>query len=160
MRCLCPGSKLRADHCSCGGGQGRRTFGRALGDWLADGSVGKRRRLDAICALLGCPEPPPELRYQLFHRTAAAIIEADRMKADAAAMIVQSFSQEHRWFEDFARFCALLDLHAVRAAPLMRRLAGWPRSDPRLGHRRPASPWGRDAHWKRVRAVVVVQSSR
>ncbi len=113
-------------------------FDKTLGDWLADGSTGKRRRLDAICARLGCPEPPPELRYQLFHRTAAAIIEADRMKTDAAAMIVQSFSQEHRWFEDFARFCAFLDLDGARAAPLVRRLPdgrdlilGWATGDPR-----------------------------
>lgn len=100
-------------------------FDRTLGDWLSDASVGKRQRLDAICALLGCPVPPPELRDQLFHRTAAAIIEAERMKADAAAMIVQSFSQEHRWFDDFARSCAFLGLDAARDAP-GEKPAGWP----------------------------------
>lgn len=117
-------------------------FDRTLGDWLADGSAGKRRRLAAICDLLGCPEPPPDLRYQLFHRTAAAVIEADRMNAGAAAMIVQSFSPEHRWFEDFASFCAFLDLDAARSAPLVRRLPdgrdlilGWATGDPRhLAH--------------------------
>jgi hypothetical protein len=99
---------------------------------------GKRRLLDAICAVLGCPEPPPGLRYQLFHRTSAAIIEVNRMNAGAVAMIVQSFSPEHRWFEDFAAFCDFLRINAVRSVPLVRRLPcgrdlilGWATGDPR-----------------------------
>ncbi|WP_228461800.1 DUF6946 family protein [Paracoccus liaowanqingii] len=112
-------------------------FDRTIGDWLANGSVGKHRRLAAICNLLGCPEPPSDLRYQLFHRTAAAIIEAHRMNTGAAAMIVQSFSQEHRWFEDFAAFCAFLGLRSERSVPLVRQLPdgrdlilGWATGDP------------------------------
>ncbi len=112
-------------------------FDRTIAAWLGEGSPGKRQRLAAICALLGCPEPPGHLRYQLFHRTAAAIIEADCLHAGAAAMIVQSFSQEHRWFEDFAAFCDFLGIHAERAAPLSRDLPdgrnlilGWATGDP------------------------------
>ncbi|SFQ05099.1 DUF6946 family protein [Tranquillimonas alkanivorans] len=97
-------------------------FDRTIGAWLADGSAGKQRRLAAICEILGCPEPPPDLRYQLFHRTAAAVVEARRMNASAAAMIVHSFSGEHRWFEDFAAFCGFLGLKAVRSVPLMHNL--------------------------------------
>ena len=95
-------------------------FDKTLKQWLADGSDGKRRRLDAICEILGCGEPPPNLRYQLLHRTAAAVLEAERLKAGAAAMVIQSFSQEHRWFDDFATFCAFLGVEAAMSTPLVR----------------------------------------
>lgn len=89
-------------------GKVNEPFDRTLGDWMGEGTPGKRARLEALCGLIGCGVPPRELRYQLFHRTAAAVIEARRFGADRAAMIVQSFSPEHRWFEDFAAFCAFL----------------------------------------------------
>lgn len=94
-------------------------FGPTIADWMLGASKGKIERLGFICALLGVASPPPEtLRYQLFHRTAAAVLEAERFKTDRAAMIVQSFSQDHRWFEDFAAFTALLGLEAARGAPI------------------------------------------
>ena len=112
------------------------TFDKTLGEWLADASAGKRRRLEAICAILGCGEPPPDVRYQLLHRTAAAVLEADRLNAGAAAMVVQSFSQEHRWFGDFSAFCAFLGLEAGMSIPLVRRtpngrdlILGWASGD-------------------------------
>jgi hypothetical protein len=112
------------------------TFDKTLGEWLADASAGKRRRLDAICEILGCGEPPSDLRYQLFHRTAAAVLEAERLNAGAAAMVVQSFSQEHRWFEDFSAFCAFLGLEAEMSVPLVRQtpsgrdlILGWAPGD-------------------------------
>lgn len=83
-------------------------FGPTIGEWMIGASTGKIARLRFICDLLGLKDPPPDaLRYQLFHRTASAIIEAQRFKTDRAAMIVQSFSQEHRWFEDFHAFAGL-----------------------------------------------------
>lgn len=91
-------------------------FGPTLEQWLADGSPGKRVRLDAICGMLGCAEPPPHLRYQLFHRTAAAVVEARRLHARRAAMVVQSFAQDHRWFADFEAFAAHLGLAPGRGA--------------------------------------------
>ncbi|PYC47001.1 hypothetical protein DI396_12335 [Litorivita pollutaquae] len=94
-------------------------FGPTVGDWMSGASKGKIERLGFICSLLGVASPPPEtLRYQLFHRTAAAVLEAERFKTDRTAMIVQSFSQDHRWFEDFAAFTALLGLEAARGTPL------------------------------------------
>ena len=77
------------------------TFDKTIGKWLADASAGKRRRLNASCGILGCGEPSSDLRYQLFHRTAAAVLEAERLNAGAAAMVVESFSQEHRWLRTF-----------------------------------------------------------
>ena len=94
-------------------------FGPTLGDWMEGASKGKHERMEFICALLGLDAPPPaDLRYQLFHRTAAAVVEAQQFKTDRAAMIVQSFSQEHRWFDDFAAFTALFGIEALRGSPL------------------------------------------
>ena len=94
-------------------------FGPTIGDWLAEGGANRRDRLRDICDLLGLASPPsPDLRYQLFHRTAAAILEARRFRAGTAAMVVHSFSQTGRWFEDFAAFCDLLGTKARPGAPL------------------------------------------
>jgi hypothetical protein len=84
-------------------------FGQLLGEWKANASAGKRQRLAFLCDRLGLPEEqlPPDLHYQLLHRTVSALIEADRFKTDAAAMIVHSFSPQHRWFEAFAHFVSL-----------------------------------------------------
>ena len=79
-------------------------FGPTVGEWLVDASDGKKDRLSAICSLLGCAPPSTHLRYQLFHRTAAAVIEAKRFKTDRAAMVVQSFSPTSKWFDEFAAF--------------------------------------------------------
>ena len=95
------------------------TFGPTVGEWKVDASAGKIERMKFICDLLGLSAPPPnDLRYQLFHRTAAAILEARRFNADRAAMIVQSFSQKHRWFEDFQAYANLLGLQAERGRAL------------------------------------------
>ncbi|MDB5658052.1 MAG: hypothetical protein JWS10_667 [Cypionkella sp.] len=88
-------------------------FGPTVGEWMTRASPGKTERIGFIYDLLGVGAPPPgALRYQLFHRTAAAVLEAQRFKTDRAAMIVQSFSQEHRWFKDFVAFSNLFGLDA------------------------------------------------
>lgn len=88
-------------------------FGPTVGEWMVNASKGKVKRMHFICDLLGLNAlPPDELRYQLFHRTAAAVLEAKRFKTDRAAMVVQSFSQEHRWFEDFVAFAAMFGMQA------------------------------------------------
>ena len=98
-------------------------FGPTVGDWLTDASPGKVTRLTALCDLLGCAYPPPaDLRYQLFHRTAAAVIEATRFKTDRAAMIVQSFTPDHTWIQDFAAFCRNLGHAAIPGAAIEHRL--------------------------------------
>ncbi|MEY8833647.1 hypothetical protein AB9K29_10925 [Phaeobacter italicus] len=80
-------------------------FGPTVKEWMTDASDGKKERMRFICDLLGLAMPPENaLRYQLLHRTAAAVIEAGRFKTDRAAMIVQSFSQSHQWLDDFQAF--------------------------------------------------------
>ena len=89
-------------------GKVNEPFGPTVGEWLRDPTPGKTERLAYICGLLGIDACPPDIHYQLLHRTAAALIEADRFAAADAAMIVHSFSPDRRWFNAFARFGDLL----------------------------------------------------
>ena len=85
------------------------SFGPTIGDWLAEGGQNRRDRIDRLVADLSSPaDPTPDLRYQLFHRTAAAVYEARRFGAREAVMLVQSFSGAHRWREDFDAFVSYL----------------------------------------------------
>lgn len=88
-------------------------FDKAVGQWLSDGSANKNLRLSKICDLLGKPGNAPEhLYYQLFHRTASAVIEARRYGFQQAAMIVQSFSSDHKWLDAFCEFSSWLGASA------------------------------------------------
>lgn len=92
-------------------GKVNESFGPTIGAWLLDASSGKRARLKFLCELLGLAHPPPDsLHYQLLHRTASAILEADRFNADGAAMIVHSFSKEKKWHDAYLSFLALFGL--------------------------------------------------
>ena len=48
-----------------------------------------------------------DVRYQLLHRTAAAVIEARRFGVEYALMLVHSFSQSDEWLADYAAFVEL-----------------------------------------------------
>lgn len=86
-------------------------FGPTIGEWFSESSPGKERRLKFLCSELGLVFPPPEdARYQLFHRTASAIIEAKRFRAEDAIMVVHSFSPTNEWFEDYQQFLFLFGL--------------------------------------------------
>ena len=87
-------------------------FGPSLQEWTSDFSKGREERLRFILETLGLPHAPPMIRYQLLHRMASAVIEADRFRARSAVMIVHSFSRENRWFEDFKEFVALFEKNA------------------------------------------------
>lgn len=83
-------------------------FGPSLAEWLEEASPGKLERLRFIQGCLGLEgELDGAVRYQLLHRTAAAVVEAERFTAGAAAMVVHSFSPEDRWRDDFERFLEL-----------------------------------------------------
>jgi hypothetical protein len=83
-------------------------FGETLETWLSDGSQGKKKRLRMLCEILGLQRDPPlHLRYQLFHRTASAVLEAQRFSARVAMMIVHSFSPGHKWLSDYQEFLGL-----------------------------------------------------
>jgi hypothetical protein len=89
-------------------------FGPTIGDWLKDKSPGKDKRLEYLCSMLGLSNIPSlDLRYQLFHRTASAIIEAKHFTATNAIMLIHSFSQSNEWFQDYESFLSLFETRAM-----------------------------------------------
>lgn len=91
------------------------SFGPLLADWLKNASTGKRKRLEFLQAILGLSGALPDgLRYQLLHRTASPLIEAERFSARYAAMVVHSFSESDAWLEDYRIFARLLGAEGTK----------------------------------------------
>lgn len=89
-------------------GKVNETFGELVKDWNT--TSGKQVRLERLTQTLGLDVADAGgIRYQLLHRTASAIYEAKRYRCRHAMMLVHSFSPTHRWFEDFAKFSALMN---------------------------------------------------
>jgi hypothetical protein len=92
-------------------GKVEEPFGPRVSEWLADGSAGKRRRLETLCTALGIsPERAEPLRYQLLHRTGAALFEGEGYGAPHAMMLVHSFSTIRSGYDDFARIAEAIEL--------------------------------------------------
>jgi hypothetical protein len=92
-------------------------FGDSIEQWLKQESKGKKKRLDFLTKTLGLSAKPPcSIRYQLMHRTAAAILEARRFRFKIALMLVQSFEESRNSWSDYERFSELLDMPSVRNA--------------------------------------------
>ena len=87
-------------------------FGETVETWLSDNpSKGKRERLDYLLKLLGLQEDRMlNKRYQLIHRTASALLEASKLNAKNSLMLVHSFSETSKWYEDYAEFVKLFHL--------------------------------------------------
>ncbi|OGW18190.1 MAG: hypothetical protein A3G93_05615 [Nitrospinae bacterium RIFCSPLOWO2_12_FULL_45_22] len=89
-------------------GKVEEPFDKTLAEWKADSSLGKEKRLSFLTEILGFSSPIPDsVRYQLVHRTASAVIEAQRFGAQHAVMLVHSFSHNDEWHSDFAAFVSL-----------------------------------------------------
>ncbi len=89
-------------------GKVEEPFGPTVAEWLTDASPRKQERFKFLQEKLGLGEPPSgNIRYQLLHRTASAVIEAQRFRARFAVMIVHSFSSHHAWLDDYQAFLAL-----------------------------------------------------
>lgn len=89
-------------------GKVSETFGPTVQEWQAEPSPGKSKRLTYLLSLLGLASVPDTTRYQLLHRTASAILEAQRFNAAHAVMLVHSFSQSNEWLQDHAAFVDLM----------------------------------------------------
>ena len=103
-------------------GKVKEDFGPTVQEWLGDEpSRGKRIRLRSLAQKLGIDSLDNRelypIRYQLLHRTAAAVIEAERFNARYALMLVHSFSQEYEHFEDYQDFLALLGVDGDGVIP-------------------------------------------
>jgi hypothetical protein len=118
-------------------GKVQEPFGKTLEEWDPTSSPGKQERLAFLLDTLALPANlPGEIRYQLLHRTASAIIEAHRFNASAAMMVVHSFSQEDHWFEDYQAFLRLFNQEAsvgqlvqLNEKDGVKLYAGWARGD-------------------------------
>lgn len=85
-------------------------FGPLVAEWLQDASANKKARLSVLRETLGLANRGVlHLRYQLLHRTAVTIYEARRYRVRRAVMVVHSFSESHRWFDDFQEFAGAVD---------------------------------------------------
>jgi len=89
-------------------GKAEEPFGPTVAEWRS-GSPGKEARLAFLCDALGLDvEQSDGLRYQLLHRTTAALLEAARLHAGSALMLVHSFSPAQSWFDDYSAFAAAM----------------------------------------------------
>lgn len=89
-------------------GKVSESFGGPINQWLYEESKGKQERLEFLLKKLEIPSDfDKTIRYQLLHRTASAVIEAERFLASHAMVIIHSFSPTNEWFEDFAKFVSL-----------------------------------------------------
>ncbi|MDZ4063815.1 MAG: hypothetical protein U1E22_04020 [Coriobacteriia bacterium] len=117
-------------------------FGPTVGEKRAETSAGVDERLAWLISYLGLDSVPDSIRYQLLHRTASAMLVAQRFDAAAAVMLVHSFSPTDRWFGDFAAFAGLFDVRAeldhvsqisvIDGRPLF---IGWSKGDQRFRER-------------------------
>ena len=83
-------------------------FGPTVAQQMVNASRGKTERLDYLCSMLGIEHCPTDIHYQLLHRTVSALIEAERLHSQDAAMIVHSFSLDLRWFDAFEHYANVL----------------------------------------------------
>lgn len=88
-------------------------FGQTLEEWNKDASTNKQKRLEYLLSCFGI-KLPGHIHYQLVHRAASAVIEAERFGARAAVMLVHSFSHtdQSQGFEEYSEFCRLFGIEA------------------------------------------------
>ena len=105
-------------------GKVSESFGETIRNWLKDESKGKKTRLKFLNELLQLNQDGlQEIRYQLLHRTASAVIEAKRFNASTALMLVHSFSHTHERFDDYSNFASLFGITArLNAIHLAKRI--------------------------------------
>jgi hypothetical protein len=91
-------------------------FGPTLGERKADASAGQLERIAYLESELGCTAALVDsIRYQLLHRTVSALLTARAFHATTAVMLVQSFSPDSRWREDFEAFAVALNARSITA---------------------------------------------
>jgi hypothetical protein len=87
-------------------------FGDVVAEWNT--SPTKEERLEGLCRDLEIDRTQVNsLRYQLLHRTASAVREAQHYGARAALMLVHSFDNEDAGFMDFTRFAEVLGFNGM-----------------------------------------------
>lgn len=124
-------------------GKANEGFDKTVAKWKTDEydeNENKNRRLDYILRMIGLEDNNIDnLRYQLFHRLASAVIMAEKYHAKNSIMIIQSFNDNdsENKFSDFADFLQLYGiekaeknkLYSLTSINEIELLAGWVYTD-------------------------------
>jgi hypothetical protein len=122
-------------------GKAKENFDDILSVWKARTSdSGVEERLGFILSKIGITNKEIDnLRYQLFHRLASAVIMAEKFHAKNAIMIVQSFNNNNteNHFSDFVDFLKLYEYSSIDKSKLYKLtqvngidiFAGWVYTD-------------------------------
>jgi hypothetical protein len=95
-------------------------FDSPVDERFAEPTPGQSTRLEFLLNLLELNRNDVgAIGYQLLHRTASAVLEAQRFDARHAVMLVHSFSQEMKHFDDYAAFVGLYG-HTAEAGRLVK----------------------------------------
>ncbi len=106
-------------------GKVNESFGPTLDEWRIDASPGKDERLDFLLRTLCVSAlPSGDIRYQLLHRAASAIITGEQYRAAAAIVLVHSFGKERTGWKDYGAFLRLFGVLALPEA--VQRVTGAP----------------------------------
>jgi len=98
-------------------------FGPTLGEKKSGAAKGQLERISYLENELGRTAPfHDQIRYQLLHRTVSALLTARAFHAPVAVMLVQSFSPESKWRDDFDAFCS--GLKSKKIAPGVYEILG------------------------------------
>jgi len=94
-------------------------FGPLVREYLADRNPRSKKpdRLRGLLHRLGLPQRPEDIleqRYQLFHRTASALILAEKFTARSAMMMVHSFGGSNTGLIEYGAFVELFGMPAPR----------------------------------------------
>jgi hypothetical protein len=87
------------------------SFGPIISDWEKDNTEGKTSRLDFLKNLLNISHLNiRSIRYQLLHRTASAVLTAQKFNCTTALVLIHSFSDSNTSFSDYQKFLLLYGL--------------------------------------------------
>ena len=88
------------------------SFGPFISDWEKDNTEGKTTRLAFLKNLLNISHLSiGSIRYQLLHRTASAVLTAQKFNCTTALVLIHSFSDSDASFPDYQQFLLLYGLH-------------------------------------------------
>lgn len=92
-------------------------FGQTIKEWKKEASDGKKERLEYLLDTINFQGKEfDNLRYQLFHRLASAIIMAEKFHAVNALMIIQSFQVDDNknHFSDYQNFISVYNVEPIK----------------------------------------------
>lgn len=94
-------------------GKVSENFGEKVSKWLENSSDNKKERLDFILEKLDLKNKNiDDIEYQFLHRTASAIITAQKFCTKKTMVLFHSFSKDNKNFEKYSDFLNLFNIKA------------------------------------------------